>query len=166
MKDFDHTLQRREGGQMSVGVNAHSLRFTITGPVTPNEKEAIGGLVSLAAALKRGVQGSSVQSEGEALSLAIQTPNGRDDALAMVAVNSLEAHGAISIGESQRFQTALHTSAQQAQKAAEPVAQDISDIQKAVAAIGNSMRTIVAPSESSVVAAQNLPGKSEGKILG
>lgn len=146
MTDFDHTLQRRDGGQMKIGVKADSLTLTIAPPVTPNEKEAMDGLKALADALKRDVHGSDIQSKDGAISLTIKTPSGRDNALAMVAVSSLETHGAINIGESKRFETALHTAeqqAQQAQKAPDPVSKEITDIQKAAAAIGDALKGMV-----------------------
>lgn len=143
MTDFDHTLQRRDGGQMKIGVKPDSLTLTIAPPVTPNEKEAMDGLKALADALKRDVHGSDIQSKDGAISLTIKTPSGRDNALAMVAVSSLETHGAINIGESKRFETALHTAEQQAQKAPDPVSKDISDVQRAAAAIGDALKGMV-----------------------
>ncbi len=169
MTDFQHTLDRRDGGQMSISVKADSLTLTIPPPITANEKEAVGGLKSLAEALKRDIgDGSDIQSKDGVVSLTINTPNGRDNALAMVAVSSLETHDALKPGESKRFETALHAAEQQqaqaAQKAPDPV---LSDIQKAAAAIGNAMRSVVTPSEPAVaMAAQSLPGKSEGRTLG
>lgn len=170
MTDFEHTLQRRDGGHMSISVKADSLTLSISPPVSANEKEAMTGLKGLAEALKRDVNGSDIQSKDGTVSLTIRTPNGHDNALAMVAVSSLETHDAVKPGESKRFETALHAAeqqqAQQAQKAADPVSKEISEIQKAAAAIGNAMRNIVHSEPSAAVAAQSLPGKSEGRTLG
>lgn len=171
MKDFDHILQRRDGGQMTISVKADSLTLTIPPPVTASEKEAVSGLKSLAEALQRDVNGSDIQSKDGVVSLTINTPRGRDNPLAMVAVSSLETHDVVKPGESKRFETALHTAEQQqtqiAQQTADPVSKEISEIQKAAAAIGNAMRNMVTASDPQVaLAVQNLPGKGEGRTLG
>jgi hypothetical protein len=169
MKDFEHTMERRDGGLMTISVKADSLTLTVPPPVTTNEKEAMAGLKSLADALKRDANGSDVQAKDGVVSLKINTPNGPDNPLAMVAASSLETHDVLKPGESKKFETALHAFEKTAQaKAAEPISKEISEVQKAAAAIGAALKGVISPADPVVAAAagQNLPGKSESRTLG
>lgn len=169
MSDFEQTLERRDGGRMILSVSEKAITLTIPPPVSPNEREAMAGLKSLSEALKRDVAGD-VQAREGAISLVINTPNGRDGALAIVAANSLETHDVLSQGESVKFEAALRTyEAASHQRKTEPVSKELSDIHKAAAAIGSALKGMVSGTEPSVavaVAGQGLPGKSEGRGIG